>query len=295
MPDSAVPGSTLPGGPAVPPPTVADRWFRTWPDSSVLDRPRLMARSLIDLADLDDRIVFYERLLGVPADLRMPIPDFGGLELAAVGNLLLIAGERPFTPVQRRTAYSLIVPSLAGQLALLERTGTSVLEPVETILPGSRARVRYPDGLLAELVEHRPRPGERPDPRPGTAVPEPVATGVRLLPRCAVPAERFADAVRFYETALEAEAETGVLPGRPDGGAGPVLVGNLLLVAHDGPAEPVAFALLAPSAAKVAELAGTGRPGRTVGGRTLMPLASGVSAEVWEGFPDPAAATGRRS
>ncbi|PAU50868.1 lactoylglutathione lyase [Streptomyces albireticuli] len=294
----------MPGGAAASPPTASDRWFRTWPDSSVLDRPRLMARSLIDLADLDDQIVFYERLLGVPADLRMPIPDFGGLELAAVGNLLLIASERPFTPVQRRTAYSLIVPSLAGQLALLERTGTSVLEPVETILPGSRARVRYPDGLLAELVEHRPRPGERPAPRPGTAVPEPVATGVRLFPRRAVPAERFADAVRFYETALEVEAGTEagagsraeVLPAGPDGRPGPVLVGNLLLVAHDGPAEPVAFALLAPSAEKVAALAGTGRPpGRTVGGRTVMPLASGVSAEVWEGFPDPAAEAGRRA
>src|SRR5207248_4351314 len=57
-----------------------DRWFRTRPDSLDLGRPRLLARLLIDLADLDDHIDFYQRLLGTAADLRMPIPDFGGLE-----------------------------------------------------------------------------------------------------------------------------------------------------------------------------------------------------------------------
>src|SRR3954453_5984447 len=145
-------------------PAHPERWFRARPDSSSMSRPRLLARSLIDVRNLDDHIAFYEHLLGMPADLRMPIPDFGGLELAAVGILLLIAGGRPFTAVQRQTAYSLIVPSLDRQLALLEGTGATVLEPPEPILPGARARVRYPDGTVAELVEHRPWDGEEPRP-----------------------------------------------------------------------------------------------------------------------------------
>ncbi|MGI5338487.1 VOC family protein [Streptomyces sp. CA-181903] len=268
----------------------ADRWFRTRPDSSSLDRPRLLARLLIDLADLDDRIAFYERLLGVPADLRMPIPDFGGLELAAVGNLLLIASERPFTPVQRRTAYSLIVPSLTGQLRLLERTGTEVLEPVEAIKPGSRARVRYPDGSLAELVEHRPQPGERPSSRPGIAVREAMDTGVRLLARRAVPADGLDEAVRFYRTALETEPEAGA-PG------GTAIVGNLLLTtAAATDAGPIAFTLLAPSPEHVAELAGTAQTeaaqtgttqaeaaqagGGAPGGPALLTLPYGTRAEI---------------
>src|SRR3954451_19985394 len=113
------------------PAVLSERWFRTRPDSSVLARPRLMARLLIDVAGLDDRIAFYEGLLGVPADLRMPIPDFGGLELAAIGNLLLIASARPFTPIQRQTRFSLIVPSLTGQLERLDSLGGTVLEPPE--------------------------------------------------------------------------------------------------------------------------------------------------------------------
>lgn len=206
-------------------------WFRAVPDSSVLPRPRLLARSLIDVADLDARIGFYERLLGVPADLRMPIPDFGGLELAAVGGLLLIASERPFTPIQRRTAYSLIVPSLEGQLERLGALGAVVLEPPETIVPGSRARVRYPDGSVAELVEHRPRAGERPVPVGPT-----TETPVRLLARRAVPRDDLGAALAFYTRALDAPAEE-IRPGEL------VAIGNLLLVASDEPDGP-AFALL---------------------------------------------------
>ncbi|MFI0739950.1 VOC family protein [Streptomyces sp. NPDC021100] len=251
----------------------ADRWFRTRPDSSSLDRPRLLARLLIDLADLDDRIAFYERLLGVPADLRMPIPDFGGLELAAVGDLLLIASERPFTPVQRRTAYSLIVPSLAGQLRLLERTGTEVLEPAEAIKPGARARVRYPDGSLAELVEHRPQPGERPSPRPGLAVREATDTGVRLLARHAVPAGGLDEAVRFYRTALETEPEAEA----PEDTA---IVGNLLLTTA-ADATPIAFTLLARSPEQVAELTEAAPAGDAApGGPTVLTLPGGTRAEL---------------
>jgi predicted enzyme related to lactoylglutathione lyase len=224
-----------------PPPGLSDRWFRSCPDSSALPCPRLLARSLIDAADLDSQIDFYERLLGIPADLRMPIPDFGGLELAAIGSLLLIASERPFTPVQRQTAYSLIVPSLRDALAAVAGLGGVVLEPPEDIVPGSRARVRYPDGCLAELVEHRPRPGEQPW-RPATAGPAtarpPGRGAARLLARRAVAPGELAAAIAFYASALEAVAEL-LRPGGPDG---PQLarIGDLLLVAADGtgPAGP---------------------------------------------------------
>lgn len=264
------------------PTTLSERWFRTTPDSSVLTRPRLLARLLIDVADLDDQIAFYEGLLGGPADLRMPIPDFGGLELAAVGNLLLIASARPFTPIQRQTAYSLIVPSLSGQLERLPRIGTIVLEPTETIVPGSRARVRYPDGSLAELVEHRPQPGELPRPPAGG---RPGSGGVRLLARKAVSRAAFGDAVRLYESALETDAEVRAGRGGPDA-AQLAVVGNLLIVgsgaSEPDDAERIAFALITTSAD---ELSGTAEgivlphPGD---GRQVVKLPGGVVAEVWD-------------
>jgi predicted enzyme related to lactoylglutathione lyase len=263
-----------------------ERWFRTRPDSSVLARPRLLARSLIDVSELDDAIAFYEWLLGEPADLRMPIPDFGGLELAAVGNLLLIASSRPFTPIQHSTAYSLIVPSLDEQLAALRDTGTEVLEPPEAILPGARARVRYPDGAIAELVEHRPQPGEqaRPARAPGPA------TGIRLLARRAVPAGRLDEAIARYESVLRTEAGDRITPGAPTD-TQLVVVGDLCLIGSDElsvSVEPIEFALLTSSASESAArtIRNGSRPTPAgilsdVDDRSVVRLASGVWAELW--------------
>lgn len=246
------------------------RWFRLIPDSSALPRPRLLARSLIDLADLDERIDFYQRLLGVPADLRMPIPDFGGLELAAVGGLLIIASERPFTPIQRRTAYSLIVPSLRDELERLAPLGGSVLEPPENILPGSRARVRYPDGSVAELVEHRPRPGERPTAcdDAGEPVRRERQAAVRLLARRAVSRAGLTVALDFYTRALRATASL-IKPGRATG-TELAVIGNLLLVAGQDRPGP-AFALLARTPDDAAEKLGS----------RLVTLPGGQQAQAW--------------
>ncbi|MFJ8443126.1 VOC family protein [Kitasatospora griseola] len=259
-------------------PANPERWFRTRPDSSALPRPRLLARSLIDVRDLDDHLAFYERLLGLPADLRMPIPDFGGLELAAVGNLLLIASERPFTAVQRRTAYSLIVPSLDRQLALLDGTGTTVLEPPEPILPGARARVRYPDGTVAELVEHRPWNGEEARPHSVSADPHPATS--RLLVRRAVPDDDFPGAVRLYEALLQTSATV------PPGLTGPqrartAIVGNLLLVGlAAAPSAPQPqLALITPAGERPT------CPAPAADGTVVLP--GPVTAELWNEHPTP--------
>jgi hypothetical protein len=261
---------------------LSERWFRTNPDSSTLERPRLLARSLISVTDLDDHAAFYQRLLGVPADLRMPIPDFGGLELVAVGGLLLIASERPFTPMQMLTAYSLIVPSLDDGLERLQLIGATVLEPRAEIVPGARARVRYADGAVAELVEHRPRPGEQPARRPGGTAGVPPATGVRLFARRAIPHKELDAAVAHYESALERQVTARAKPCSP-GVAELAIVGNLLLVGLDeaGPEdrEPIAFALLAPPLAGLGSRPGTGAEGDD---RTVVTLATGARAEVWD-------------
>lgn len=260
--------------PTVPAAALPDRWFRATPDSALLPRPRLLARSLIDVADLDDHIRAYERLTGTPADLRMPIPDFGGLELAAIGNMLLIASARPFTPIQRRTAYSVIVPSLDGALRKLDQAGGSVLEPAESILPGSRARVRFPDGAIAELVEHRPNPGERPRP------PKPRATGdtdVRLLLRKAVSRSMFASLVRLYETVLGTDCDNRLRLDAP-GSTELATVGNLLLVGTDEPESTgtahVRLALVTSEPRDV--------PGARPAGDRLVRLEDGSVAEIWD-------------
>jgi hypothetical protein len=138
-----------------------ERWFRAEPDSSALPAPRLLARHVVHPDDLDERIAFYERALGVPCDSRTPIPE-AGLELATVGNLLLIGNPRPQGEIARSTAYTLLVASVSDYVAGLSGTGTEVTEPVSTAPSGSRTRVRFPDGTLAEVIDNRPLPEEAP-------------------------------------------------------------------------------------------------------------------------------------
>jgi len=132
-----------------------DRWFRAQPDSSVLQAPRLLARLFVHPDDLDEQIAFYERALGVACDARTPIPD-AGIDLAMVGNLLLIGNPRQPGEIALATAFTLLVPSVSAYLSGLEVTGTEVIEPVSTGPSGSRTRVRYADGTLAEVLDFRP-------------------------------------------------------------------------------------------------------------------------------------------
>jgi hypothetical protein len=138
---------------------VPDRWFRTMPDSSLLTTPRLLARVNVHPDVLDERIAFYERTLGVACDSRLPIPE-ADLELATVGNLLLIGNPEPPGEVARATAFTLLVASVSDYLDGLEGTGAEATEPISTSPAGHRSRVRFPDGTLAEIIDHRPLPGE---------------------------------------------------------------------------------------------------------------------------------------
>lgn len=139
---------------------VPARWFRSEPDSSSQPAPRLLARVTVHPDELDDAIALYESVLGVACDARMPMPD-AGLELAIVGNVLLIGN--PGTPGEaaRATAFTLLVASVPDHVAALERAAAVVTEPAATGPAGRRARVRLADGTLVELIDHRPLPEER--------------------------------------------------------------------------------------------------------------------------------------
>src|SRR4051794_14130434 len=62
------------------------------------------------------RINLYEQLLDTPCDLRFDYPEVT-LQLASVGNLLLIAGTNEALEAFRTTAMTVLVPSLDEYLA----------------------------------------------------------------------------------------------------------------------------------------------------------------------------------
>lgn len=130
-----------------------------WPETvrlmedDVARLPMIQVRTLVAAADLDLTVRFYEELLGQPCNLRFSYAE-RELEVAAVGPVLVIAGsETALAPVRDADA-TLLVPSLDAYLARATEIGGRVVEQPKVVPSGRNARVRHPDGLLVEYVEH---------------------------------------------------------------------------------------------------------------------------------------------
>lgn len=112
--------------------------------------------------ELEATIAFYQTLLGQPAGLRFKHAA-AGLELALVGQMLIIAGPEAALAPFRATAATFLVDSLADCAARLDQLGARILEPPREAPTGWNLRARHPDGLVVEYVQHR-APGDDPPP-----------------------------------------------------------------------------------------------------------------------------------
>ncbi|CCH34270.1 VOC family protein [Actinosynnema sp. NPDC047251] len=129
-------------------------------DSSDRTEPRVYIRAFVQPGTLDDAIGFYERLLGVEADLRTPYPE-KGLSLATVGAFLIIEGDDETTRPFRATHGTLLVDDVAGYLERLAAEGAVITDPPIDVPTGVGFTARHPDGTVVEYVHHRPQPHER--------------------------------------------------------------------------------------------------------------------------------------
>ena len=103
--------------------------------------------------DIESTIQFYENLTGVKTGLRFSMPATG-LELAGVGEVLVIAGtDEALTPF-RQTNATFLVDSLEEYHRFLTENGATVLSPPKQVPTGMNMTVRHPDGLVIEYVEH---------------------------------------------------------------------------------------------------------------------------------------------
>jgi predicted enzyme related to lactoylglutathione lyase len=109
--------------------------------------------SRLYINDLDSSLKFYEELLGSPAAMRFEIPQIG-LELAQIGNILLIAGSDEALKPFRSTQTTFLVDSLDEFKAYLEEKGAEILRGPNKVPTGRNMTVRHPDGSVIEYVEH---------------------------------------------------------------------------------------------------------------------------------------------
>lgn len=109
---------------------------------------------------LNPTLAFYEDLFREKCRLRF-VHSAVRLELAQVGNVLLLAGPeeglRPF----RSTAATFVVDDLAEFREFLVQSGAAILSEPKEVPTGRNMRVRHPDGLVVEYVQFARQPQER--------------------------------------------------------------------------------------------------------------------------------------
>jgi len=126
------------------------------PISSNIPDHIMILRTLtrICVNDLENTLRFYERLTGKTAALRFAMPA-AGLELAQVGDVLIIAGKDDALRPVRATNATFLVDSVEEYLQFLIANGGTILRSPQKVPTGINMTVRHPDGLIVEYVEHR--------------------------------------------------------------------------------------------------------------------------------------------
>ena len=113
----------------------------------------VITRVYLQPNSLEPTIAFYEGLFCETCRLRFPYPAMR-LELAQVGCVLLIAGSPEDLEPFRATRSTFLVDSVDAFRLHLVQSGAQILSPPKDVPTGRNMRVRHPDGLVVEYVEH---------------------------------------------------------------------------------------------------------------------------------------------
>jgi len=124
------------------------------PPPKFLNMKILRTLTRVCVNDLDNTLRFYERLTGTKAALRFAMPAVG-LELASVGDILIIAGTDDALLPFRSTNATFLVDSLDDYYHFLVGNGGTILRHPQPVPTGVNMTVRHPDGSVIEYVEHR--------------------------------------------------------------------------------------------------------------------------------------------
>ena len=138
------------------------RLYRTHPDSSELSAPRVFSRVFAPFGSLKDTVGFYQALTGATLDMDMDIPE-GGLHVVAVGAFLVLEmdpAKLDRIEQAQQTHVTVLAPHLADAVHASVTRGAEIVQGRWEAPPGPGYRLRHPDGLLVEYLEHRPSPDD---------------------------------------------------------------------------------------------------------------------------------------
>jgi hypothetical protein len=134
------------------------RLYRKQPDSSAFTEPRVLARVLAKPGHFEQTVRCYEKLTGTALDMDLDARELG-IRIAAVGGFLIVdldRTQRERAEQTENTPVTMIVANLDAAIETSLALGADLVGVPSPALVGRAARLRHPDGLLVEYLEHRP-------------------------------------------------------------------------------------------------------------------------------------------
>ena len=107
----------------------------------------------IYVSDMDTSLTFYENLLGAVSTFRFKY-EVAGLELASVGNILILAGSDQALEPFRKTKATFKVDNIQEFYSHLISSGCRVIRELTRVPTGINLTVQHPDGEIFEYVQH---------------------------------------------------------------------------------------------------------------------------------------------
>lgn len=97
---------------------------------------------------------FYMTLHGVERPHHEFHYEAYGLDIVAIGSVLLIAGDSADTARFEATGLTCLVDDLDAVREYFLRTGVGIIDEIKTVPSGRNLRARNPDGTIVEYVQH---------------------------------------------------------------------------------------------------------------------------------------------
>ena len=105
------------------------------------------------VSDMNASLKFYENLLGETAAFRFRY-EAVGLELALVGDILILAGLDHELEPFRKTKATFKVDNIQDFYDHLVSSGCSVIRELTRVPTGTNLTVKHLDGEIFEYVQH---------------------------------------------------------------------------------------------------------------------------------------------
>lgn len=104
--------------------------------------------------DIDSAVSFYENLLGTKCSLRFEYKE-AELELAQVGNILILAGSEKALEPFKDTKATFVVNSIENIKKYLLENGATIIRDIKQVPTGKNLTARNADGTIIEYVEFK--------------------------------------------------------------------------------------------------------------------------------------------